>query len=148
MGSTAKSLVISAVLVIIVLLFAISNIGGRSLASSGQMRITATFFPLYDWARNIVGEKGSVINLTPPGMDPHDLDPTPRDLSMILNSQVFLYNGAGFEPWVEKVLTVIDSSKTIVVDVSFGINVMRPYGSQQSSLLVGSNAGNNSRGEY
>ncbi len=124
MGRAAKSLAVSAVIVIAILLSAITHIGTQTLASSGQLRIVATFFPLYDWAKNVVGDKGSVTNLTPAGIDPHDLDPTPQDISMILNSHVFLYNGIGFEPWVEKVLPMIDRAKTVVVDVSLGVDIM------------------------
>jgi zinc transport system substrate-binding protein len=111
-------------LVIILLLALISNSGVQTQRGE-ELVITSTFFPLYDWASNVVGDRGSVVNLTPPGMDPHDLDPTPEDLSLILSSDVFLYNGAGMEPWVEKVLPMIDKSHTVVVDVSWGMDLMR-----------------------
>jgi len=123
LGRIAKSLALVGGLVIVALLALISSAGFQA-PSGGRLTVAATFFPLYDWALNIVGEKATVVNLTPPGMGPHDLDPTPEDLSLILSSSVFLYNGAGMEPWVERVLPMIDRSRTVIVDVSLGVNIM------------------------
>jgi zinc transport system substrate-binding protein len=124
LGRTAKSLSITGGLVIVILLALISNIGVQT-SSGGGLTVAAAFFPLYDWAVNIVGDKATVVNLTPPGMDPHDLDPTPQDLSMIVSSSVFLYNGVGMGPWVERVLPMIDKSRTVIVDVTLGVDVLR-----------------------
>jgi len=124
LGKIAKSLALTGVVVIVVLLALISN-AGLQVSRGGRLTVATTFFPLHDWALNVVGDKADVINLTPPGMDPHDLDPTPNDLSLIVSSGVFVYNGAGMEPWVEKVLPLIDKTTTVIVDVSLGIDVIR-----------------------
>lgn len=123
MGRIAKSLTVTGGIVIIVLLALISNVGVPS-SRGDRLTVVATFFPLYDWASNIVGDKAAVVNLTPPGMDPHDLDPTPQDLSVIVSSSVFIYSGTGMEAWVQKVLPTIDSARTVVVDVTLGIDIM------------------------
>lgn len=122
MGRMAKSLIVAAGMVIVVLLALISNAGTRTSNGTG-IKVTATFFPIYDWARNVLGNKGVVRNLTPPGMDPHDLDPTPEDLSIIFSSTIFLYSGAGMEAWVQRVIPMIDRTKTTVVDVSLEVNL-------------------------
>jgi zinc transport system substrate-binding protein len=123
LGRVARSLAVTAGLVIIVLLALIFNVGVQT-SRGERFTVAATFFPLYDWALNIVGDKGVVINLTPPGMDPHDLDPTPQQLSVIVSSSVFIYNGAGMEAWVEKVLPTMDRTHTVVVDASLGVDIM------------------------
>src|SRR3972149_3968114 len=38
------------------------------------------------------------------GVEAHGSEPTPRDLVALSRAGVFIYNGAGFEPWVERLL--------------------------------------------
>ncbi|MEE9248253.1 MAG: zinc ABC transporter substrate-binding protein, partial [Dehalococcoidia bacterium] len=45
-----------------------------------------------------------VVNLTPPGAEPHDWEPGAQDIISILKADLFTYNGSGFEPWVDRVL--------------------------------------------
>ncbi|MFH0848691.1 MAG: zinc ABC transporter substrate-binding protein [archaeon] len=124
MRRLTKSLLAAAGIVVVVLLALISNLSIRSPAGTGT-RITTTFFPLYDWARNVAGTRAAVRNLTPSGTDPHDVDPTPEDISAIISSTVFVHSGrAGMEPWLEKVLPTIDKTKTTVVDASLGVNLI------------------------
>jgi zinc transport system substrate-binding protein len=123
LGRVAKSFAVSGGLVIIVLLALIAGTGVQT-TNSEKLTVAATFFPIYDWTLNIVGDKATVVNLTPPGMDPHELDPTPQDLSLIMSSRLFIYNGAGIQPWVEKILQTIDRSRTLAVDISLGVDIM------------------------
>jgi len=123
-----KSLVAVTGIAIVVILALISNINIRT-PDENAVTITATFFPIYDWARNVAGEKATVRNLTPPGMDPHDLDPKPEDLAVIVASTVFVHSGrAGMEPWLDKVLPMIDQTKTTVVDATLGVDLIHGQG--------------------
>lgn len=124
MGKLAKSLGITAGFVIIILSTLIWNIGAQNVDNK-RLTIVVTFFPLFDWVVNIVNDKAIVINLTPPGMDPHDLDPTPQDLSMITSSNVFVYSGSGMEPWVPKILSTITGFHTITVAAAQGIELVK-----------------------
>jgi zinc transport system substrate-binding protein len=42
------------------------------------------------------------VSLVPAGVEPHDWEPSPRDVVRIRGARVFVYNGAGFEPWAER----------------------------------------------
>lgn len=68
----------------------------------GKINIVASFYPLA-YIATVVGDGFvSVENLVPAGTEPHDFEPSPRQLVDIGQSDLFLYNGAGFEPWVNK----------------------------------------------
>lgn len=123
MGRIAKSLTVTGGLVIIILLTLVWNTGIET-SQGVKPTVVVSFFPLYDWTKNIVGDRMIVRNLTPPGMDPHDLDPTPQDLSVIVSSSVFIYSGTGMEAWVEKVLPTMDKSHTVIVDATLGVDIM------------------------
>ncbi|MBD2864441.1 metal ABC transporter substrate-binding protein [Paenibacillus oceani] len=90
--------------------------------SADKVNVMTTFYTLYDFAGRIGGDKVNVINLVPAGVEPHDWSPKSRDLNHMSKSQLFIYNGAGFEGWVgdflgslkkDSGLTVIEASKGI-----------------------------------
>lgn len=94
----------------------------QGAAPSPKPLVVATFYPLYEFSREVVGSHGQVVSLVPPGVEPHDWEPSPRDLGRIRGARLFVYNGGGFEPWVPKLLQ--DPSVTgtrIVVRATKGI---------------------------
>ena len=92
--------------------------------SDSKIQVTASFFPMAEFAKQIGGDKVKVINLTPAGVEPHDFEPTPQDIVTIQKSQLFIYNGAGFEAWVKKVLPDLKDSQTVIVDSSKGVDLL------------------------
>lgn len=69
---------------------------------SGQPRVVASFFPLYDFARALGGTNFDVICLTPPGGDPHAMDANPRAVQSVADANLVLLLGLGMDGWVEK----------------------------------------------
>jgi len=61
----------------------------------------ASFYPLWEAAHVVGGRHFDVINLTPAGVEPHDLELSPKQLDQILDASVLLYLGKGFQPAVE-----------------------------------------------
>lgn len=97
--------------------------GKKDHPTTGQkkLNIVTTLFPLYDFTRNIAGDKAQVTLLLPPGMEPHSFEPKPGDMLRINDADVFIYTGKYMEPWVEAILKGLDSKKLLVVDTSRGI---------------------------
>ncbi|MGB2580480.1 MAG: zinc ABC transporter substrate-binding protein [Minisyncoccia bacterium] len=67
-----------------------------------RISIVTSFYPLSYIATMIGGNLVAVTNLVPAGVEPHDFEPSPRDLVEIGNADILLYNGASLEPWVKK----------------------------------------------
>ncbi len=74
--------------------------GGES-ASSERTTVVAAFYPLAWAAERIGGEGLEVVNLTPAGSEPHDLELSARDVQRVREADVVLYLGAGFMPALE-----------------------------------------------
>ena len=70
-----------------------------------RMQIVATIFPQYDFARQIVGDYADVYMLLNPGEEIHSYEPTPQDIKMIQNSDLFIYTGGENDVWVENILS-------------------------------------------
>lgn len=87
-----------------------------------KLKVVASFYIPYEFTRNVGGDRVEVKNLVPTGAEPHDYEPTPADIKAIEEAQVFVYNGASMEPWVERVLQIVKNrDRLVVVEATKGL---------------------------
>jgi zinc transport system substrate-binding protein len=86
-----------------------------SSSNEGKLRIIATTFAPFDFARQIVGERADVSMLLPPGTESHSFEPTPQDIISIGEADIFIYVGGESDEWVKTVLSSINTSKLAVI---------------------------------
>jgi zinc transport system substrate-binding protein len=101
-------------LVGLVLLAAGCGNAGDDSAGSGGPEIIAAFYPLEFVAAEIAGGNADVTNLSPPGVEPHDLELAPDQIRSLAQADLVLYIGEGFQPAVED--AVGELSGTAVID--------------------------------
>lgn len=108
------------------LLLVAATIGGCRPRSGegGRPVVIASFYPLQEFAQRTAGDRAVVRNLTPAGTEPHDFEPTPQDVVRLKQANVLIYNGAGFEPWVERLLPELSAS-TVQVNGTGGLPLVR-----------------------
>lgn len=100
-----------------------SDQAGSTNTASDTVNVVASFYPMADFAQKIGGDHVKVTNLVPAGTEPHEWEPSPSDVKKIQASNVFIYNGADMEGWVDDTLESIDTSKTTVCKTSDGIEL-------------------------
>ena len=71
---------------------------------SGKLKVIATIFPAYDFARQVFGDTADVKMLLKPGQESHSYDPSAKDIVEISGCDLFVYNGGESDQWVESVL--------------------------------------------
>jgi zinc transport system substrate-binding protein len=113
-----------------------------------KLSIVATLFPLYDFAKEIVGDKATVTLLLPPGVEAHSFEPRPGDMITINNADVFLYTGAYMEPWVEKILQATDNKNLIVINTSKGVILLKGSAGHEEDDHKQNVGGHNEHGAY
>ena len=89
-----------------------------------RVQAYTTLYPLEYFAKRIGGERIHVENLVPVGTDLHDFEPSASDLAKLAAADLFIYNGADLEPWVEKMGNVIDQQKTKMVQATQSISLL------------------------
>ncbi|SHG91538.1 metal ABC transporter substrate-binding protein [Tepidibacter thalassicus] len=89
-----------------------------------KILVYASFYPMYDFAKNIGGEKINLKLMIPSGIEPHDWEPTAKIMGEIEKADVFIYNGLDLEPWVDKLIGSIDNEKLITVEASKGVHLL------------------------
>ncbi|SFR13255.1 metal ABC transporter substrate-binding protein [Desulfoscipio geothermicus] len=95
---------------------------------ASEVLVCTTIYPLYDFAANICGDRARVVQLVPDGVEPHDWEPSPGDMVNLQQADVFVYNGAGLESWVEKTLRNLPEGGPVVIDSSRGIDLLTVNG--------------------
>jgi zinc transport system substrate-binding protein len=68
--------------------------------TDGRMPVTAAFYPLQFVLERVGGEHVRVTSLTRPGVEPHDLELTPRAVGELARARAVAYL-AGFQPAVD-----------------------------------------------
>jgi zinc transport system substrate-binding protein len=90
--------------------------------------VVATFYPLYDFTRNVAGERLEVSSLVPAGVEPHDWEPTPQDIADLRRAKALVFNGAGFEPWIDKMVGELRAASVLLVSATEGLPLVRTRG--------------------
>ncbi len=92
--------------VLLMAVFVISFVGCDKAdnSKSDKIQIVTTVFPMYDFARNIAGDKAEVTLLLPAGAEAHSYEPAVQDVVRIHECDLFIRLGKGAEPWTESIV--------------------------------------------
>jgi ABC-type metal ion transport system, periplasmic component/surface adhesin len=113
---------ITIILIFSLLVIGISKINKQS-QSEEKIKVIATLFPQYDFAKQIGGDKVDVSLLLTPGTETHTYEPTPQDIINVNKADLYIYTGKYMEPWSDKIANSI-TSNTQVLDASKNINLI------------------------
>ncbi len=81
--------------------------------SEDRLQVVTTIFPQYDFARQISGGSADVRMLLKPGEEIHSYEPTPQDIRMIQNCDLFIYTGGENDVWVENILSSVSGPRPV-----------------------------------
>lgn len=98
--------------IMLAVMFFTSGCAGRENINSNlgnELDIVATIFPAYDFARAVAGDMANIHMLIKPGSEVHSYEPTPGDIQLINNCDIFIYVGGESDSWLDNVLKTIDN---------------------------------------
>jgi zinc transport system substrate-binding protein len=92
-----------------------------AVAGRRKLDVVASFYPVAEAAAEVGGDRVRVTNLTPAGVEPHDLELSPRQVDQLEDADLVLYLGRGFQPAVADVArrrgaTAVDLLEAVKVD--------------------------------
>lgn len=106
--------------------------------NSDKMIVYASFYPLYFLAEEIGGDNIDLRIIIPNGVDSHDYEPSMNQLKDVDKAQVFIYNGANFESWTDKLIgNVVDEDTTI--NASNSVDLIMNNGSPDPHIWLDPN---------
>lgn len=72
-----------------------------------------------DVAQQIGGDNVKVVSvLSNPDQDPHLFEVSPSEARNVSNAKIVIYNGIGYDPWIEKLLAAARNPDRTVIDVA------------------------------
>jgi len=114
-----KTIAIGIIILVAITLYNFTKQGlpKQTQMNQGRLQIMTSFYPLYFFTSQIVGDKAVVYNITPAGAEPHDYEPTATDMARLEDSQLLILNGNKLEPWSDNIQAVLKDTSTDVIVV-------------------------------
>lgn len=89
-----------------------------------KIPVAASIGPLGDFCRNVGGERVAVSVLMPPGGSPHVFEPTPQAVAQAMQARVFVYVGAGLDPFAERLVAAAEAASQVRVEAIAGMTLL------------------------
>jgi zinc transport system substrate-binding protein len=103
--------------------------GSLGMAASSpattKISVAASILPLGNFCQKIGGNQVEVHVLVPPGASPHVFEPSPTAVAQAMAARVFVYVGAGLDPWAERLLAAQKTPGQAVVEAVAGIPLIK-----------------------
>lgn len=92
--------------------------------TESKIKVVASFYPLYEFTKNVASEKATVSSFVPIGVEPHDWEPSTGNLLALKESDIFVYNGGGLEPFVDQLVNSGEYPNILFVETTSGIELI------------------------
>ncbi|WP_088011945.1 metal ABC transporter substrate-binding protein [Gottfriedia acidiceleris] len=99
----------------------------QSSNKSEKINIVTTFYPMYEFTKNVAKDNANVELLIPSSIEPHEWEPTPKDVGNIQNADLFVFDSPYMETWVPNIEKSLNDKKSIFVEASKGITLMEGH---------------------
>lgn len=100
----------------LVLVIALAGCAETRGSPGDNQTVVAAFYPLAWAVEQVAAEDVEVVNLTPSGAEPHDVELSPRDVEAVREADLVVYVGGGFQPAVEDAVADRDGPSLDVLD--------------------------------
>jgi zinc transport system substrate-binding protein len=104
--------------------------------STPKLKVAASFFPLYEFARNVGGDKAEVYSFLPIGSEPHSWEPSIQQIEGLKETQLFIYNGAGMEAYILKFMQSGEFQNMTFTKASDGITLLKADSAEDDKEIL------------
>ncbi len=92
--------------------------------SDSKVKVVASFYPIYEFVKEIGKDRVEAESLIPVGIEPHDFEPTVQNIQNAEDADLIVYNGGGFEgQWLNRI------NNENKVDLAAALNLTEKEGS-------------------
>ena len=88
---------------------------------NSDLKVVTSFYPVYEFTKQVVGDEGEVSYLIPAGSEAHDFQPSTKNVADIEKADTFVYLNENMETWVPKVEKSINTKNTKIIKASQGM---------------------------
>ncbi|URZ87451.1 metal ABC transporter substrate-binding protein [Floricoccus penangensis] len=106
-----------------ILIVAVGLVACSKQKTSDKIQIITTFYPMYEFTKEVAGDHADVSYLVPAGQEVHDYEPSARDMAKITDSDVLVYNNDNLEKWFSNAKKNI-KDKTLIIEASKNVKML------------------------
>lgn len=89
--------------------------GAGAAGDGAQVQVVASFYPLEYLVTRVAGDHAEVTSLTRPGVDPHDVELTPREVGSLGSADLVVFS-SGMQPAVDQAVETQAAGHSFDVD--------------------------------
>ncbi|NQN49309.1 zinc ABC transporter substrate-binding protein AdcA [Streptococcus suis] len=104
--------------------------GNSTASEDGKLNIVTTFYPVYEFTKQVAGDEANVELLVKAGTEVHGYEPSAKDIARIQEADAFVYENENMETWVHDVEGSIDTEKVNVISATEGM-LLLPGGEEE-----------------
>lgn len=115
----------SALVLIVLIVLLLSGCSGpvREKAEEREpVSLVTTIFPLQSIVEQLGGDAVQVVNLLPPGANPHNFEPTPEQIKAACKGEMMVAVGGGLDTWAEDLVAAVPEMKIIRIHEELDID--------------------------
>ncbi len=87
----------------------------KSILADDKIDVVTTFYPVYEFTKGVLGDEANVSMLIKAGTEPHDFEPSTKNIASISDADAFVYMDDNMETWVNDLNKSIDTKKISMV---------------------------------
>ncbi len=100
-----------------VILLSVTACSVNTPEQDDKLKIIATIFPQFDFARTIAKDKAEVSMLISPGTESHSFEPTTSDILELSTCDIFIYTGGESDSWIDSMLESVNNPDMTVISL-------------------------------
>lgn len=104
--------------------------GNSTASEDGKLNIVTTFYPVYEFTKQVAGDEANVDLLVKAGTEVHGYEPSAKDIARIREADAFVYENENMETWVHDVEKSLDTTKVNVISATAGV-LLLPGGEEE-----------------
>ena len=86
---------------------------GASKKDDGKLHLVTTFYPVYEFTKQITGDTANVDLLIGAGTEVHDYEPSAKAIATIQDADAFIYENENMETWAPDVIKNLKKTKAV-----------------------------------
>jgi ABC-type Zn uptake system ZnuABC Zn-binding protein ZnuA len=119
---------------LVLILAAASTLASAAFAAE-KVKVVSFSTILTEVAREVGGDRATVLGLVKPGIDPHEYEPTPGDLKELATAKLILASGKNLEHYLDK-LQASAGGDAVVIKVGDQIPSLKMAGEDNPAEIV------------
>lgn len=115
----------------------------NNIDNSRKIKVSTTINPVDQLVHLIGKDRVETSRLVPPGSEPHDFEPTIKDMGLLTETRLLFINGLGMETWVNKAVENSGNKDLKIIDLSTGVDLIPLEGHEGETAEAHADHGDN-----